>query len=428
MSNQTTPQPAAPSPPTNTNSRETLQKVIERIQQNSQNSNNNSNIPQEDRERIGKLLKEAAEGSESAVKELEKFRQKYDFTKLIDEIGLITPTKITRGQRFANNTSKVYEYPDILFRYKSNKAFHLIEYVKFQPVEFIPPYSKPFSSAANSENVDESRGVVSFNSYHSVYNGDNYKPVDATVLLPMPENIETTYSNAWNEARLSYTGRMIIDAGIKLLESGINETELAARLQEVASGGGLTNLAAEVAARSISALGQGNDLTNESILGGAMGVIPNPNIELLFGLPQLRKFTFNYKLIAMSEKDANQIRKIISLFKRNMFVTLSVEATGSTPVNPNRYVGAPNLFDIKFMRGSDENAALFRIKKCALESFSINFSGSNGGYNSVLSSKNFIPFETNISMSFIENKILYSEDVSPENDSFFDSNAGDIPY
>lgn len=414
---------AAPSRPTST---QTANQAVQNA--NTQQQQLNIPISEEDRKKISDLIQQARNGVQSAIEQLEKLRQNSNISKLIDELDILTPASLNRIQKFAGNVSKVYEYPDILFRYKGNRAFKMIEYVKFQPVEFVPPYSNQFSSAAESSNVDAERGVTSFNSYHQVYNGDNYKPVDATVILPMPENIETTYSNAWNEARLSYTGRMIVDAGIKLMESGINETELAARLQEVAMGGGLTNLAAEVAARAISALGQGNDLSNESILGGALGVIPNPNIELIFGLPQLRKFTFNYKLIAMSEKDANQIRRIISLFKRNMFVTLSVEAKGNNTVNPNRYVGAPNLFDIKFMRGSDENAALFRLKKCALESFSVNFSGSNGGYNSVLSSTNFIPFETNISMSFTENKILYAEDVSPDDDSFFENNGGNIPY
>lgn len=418
---------AAPQPPSNSAQR--LEQIIERMTSNSQNNNQNNNQPPSDIQRqIGQLIKQAEEGSQDAIKKLNELREKYNISGLLEQLGFLTPSSLTRVQRFSGNTSKVYEYPDILFRYKGNRAFNMIEYVKFQPVGFIPPYSKQYSSAANASNINEERGIVSFNSYHSVYNGDNYKAVDGTVLLPMPESIETNYSNAWNEARLSYTGRMIVDAGVKLMESGISETELAARLQEVAAGGGLTNLAAEVAAKAISALGQGNDLSNESILGGALGVIPNPNVELLFGLPQLRKFTFNYKLIAMSEKDANSIRKIISLFKRNMFVTLSVEATGATPVNPNRYVGAPNLFDIKFMRGSEENAALFRIKKCALESFTVNYSGSNGGYNSVISDKNYIPFETNISMTFTENKILYAEDVSPKDDSFFDTNSGDIPY
>jgi hypothetical protein len=69
------------------------------------------------------------------------------------------------------------------------------------------------------------------------------------------------------------------------------------------------------------------------------GGILNPNMELLFQGPQLRPFTFVFRLSAREKKEADTIRKIIRYFKQNM-------AVKTTP--DNLFLKAPNIFEIHY--------------------------------------------------------------------------------
>ena len=48
------------------------------------------------------------------------------------------------------------------------------------------------------------------------------------------------------------------------------------------------------------------------------GIIPNPNMELLFRSPELRTFGFAYRLTAEVKTRVKEIRKIIRFFKQGM--------------------------------------------------------------------------------------------------------------
>jgi hypothetical protein len=100
----------------------------------------------------------------------------------------------------------------------------------------------------------------------------------------------------------------------------------------------------------------------EKILGiqnlqGRTGAILNPNVELLFTAPQLRPFSFNFKLIARNSADATQIKGIINFFKKNM---APIKQDG------NAFLKAPNTFLIKYLKGGEEHDGLNQIKECAL--------------------------------------------------------------
>jgi len=100
----------------------------------------------------------------------------------------------------------------------------------------------------------------------------------------------------------------------------------------------------------------------EKILGiqnlqGRTGAILNPNVELLFTSPQLRPFSFNFKLIARNSADATQIKGIINFFKKNM---APIKQDG------NAFLKAPNTFLIKYLKGGEEHDGLNQIKECAL--------------------------------------------------------------
>jgi len=102
---------------------------------------------------------------------------------------------------------------------------------------------------------------------------------------------------------------------------------------------------------------------------GAQGLIPrttgailNPNIELLLKAPDLRSFSFNFRMSARSRTEAQQIRKIIRFFKQGMSVKRS---------SSSLFVLTPNLFNIQYLASTDgnllrEHPSIGKIKPCAL--------------------------------------------------------------
>ena len=60
---------------------------------------------------------------------------------------------------------------------------------------------------------------------------------------------------------------------------------------------------------------------------------------MLFGGPQLRRFTFQFLMSPRDKEEATQVRKIIRFFKQGMSVKTSAS---------NVFLKAPNVFDIQY--------------------------------------------------------------------------------
>jgi hypothetical protein len=100
----------------------------------------------------------------------------------------------------------------------------------------------------------------------------------------------------------------------------------------------------------------------QGLLSRATGAIINPNLELLFTGPTLRPFNFTFRLSPRSEKEANNVKRIIRFFKQGM----SVKTAPS-----NIFLKAPNLFDISYIGKS--STSLNKIKTCALLSCEVDY-------------------------------------------------------
>ena len=100
----------------------------------------------------------------------------------------------------------------------------------------------------------------------------------------------------------------------------------------------------------------------EALIPRTTGAILNPNIELLLKAPNLRSFTFNFRMSARSRTEAQQIRKIIRFFKQGMTVKRSVNSL---------FILTPNLFKIQYLAAGEGNLlqdhpSIGKIKNCAM--------------------------------------------------------------
>jgi hypothetical protein len=112
----------------------------------------------------------------------------------------------------------------------------------------------------------------------------------------------------------------------------------------------------------------GMNVAAETILARGAGIVPNPNMELLFRSPLLRNFGLAYRLTARSQDEAREIRKIIRFFKQGM-------SPRNTNTGNNFFIKTPNVFGVEFKTtGKKRNMSLPKFKVCALRGFSTDYS------------------------------------------------------
>lgn len=106
------------------------------------------------------------------------------------------------------------------------------------------------------------------------------------------------------------------------------------------------------------------------LLSRASGSVLNPNLELLFQAPTLRTFSFQFKMSPRSKQEADTVKKIIRTFKRRMAAKKDADGL---------FLRAPNVFKIKYLKGTELHKSLNLIKVCALLNFAVDYT-PNGTY------------------------------------------------
>lgn len=136
------------------------------------------------------------------------------------------------------------------------------------------------------------------------------------------------------------------------------------------------------------------------------GAVINPNIELLFNGPQLRTFSFIFKLSPRSEKEAVIVKKIIRYFKQGM-----------TPKRSSGYLllQSPNTFAISYVTDNKQHPYLNRFKECALTQCSVNYT-PDGNYMSFNGKER--------SMTSYELTLQFQELVPVFDDDYSNSDTG----
>ena len=135
------------------------------------------------------------------------------------------------------------------------------------------------------------------------------------------------------------------------------------------------------------------------------GVTLNPNTRVLFKQPNIREFSFTFKFIARSEKEAAQVNDIIKFFRTELYPDEITANVGNTSVSLGYRF--PNKFSLKFLYDGDEIPGLARIKDCYLRDVSTTY---NAGQMAMHNDGNFM--EIDMTLAFQETRALVRKDVS----------------
>ena len=123
----------------------------------------------------------------------------------------------------------------------------------------------------------------------------------------------------------------------------------------------------------------------------------NPNMELLFGGPQLRSFGFTFKFSPRNAQEAKVLIDIIRFFKQGMAPQKTAEGL---------FLKTPRTWMLQYLHEGREHKFLNKFKECALQSFSVNYT-PDGNYSTF---RDGVMTAYELTMSFGELEPVFSTD------------------
>ena len=260
--------------------------------------------------------------------------------------------------------------------------------------------------------------------------------LQGSILLPMPKVVDTNGCE-WGESEVNIFGLAAlggIEAGKKifggktlgflgsgfgntnkLLEtdalSGVDKKDLKAVQQITTESNRGANLARNfkqggsallnAAAAEATARVTGQSISQDQILARTSGRVLNPNAELLFQGPVLRDFNFDFLMIARSQQEGKEIRKIIRWFKSGMAPNFN----GAT------FLQTPDIFTLEYRNGTRPGDVLKTVNRfspggLALRTVAVDYAPS--GYWSAYQDSQ--PVALKVSLNFAELRPIYAQD------------------
>ena len=211
----------------------------------------------------------------------------------------------------------------------------------------------------------------------------NVAQLEQAIALFMPDGITTNYDNEYQALSITSTlglggfAAQALAAGVK----GESQQSINSYIVEAASAYAGRLLGSE----DFVKLG----------LFATTGQVINPQMEMIYSSPVLRKFIFDFRLIPRNASESEQIKKIIKMLKKESAPEIPANSTG-------RYLIPPAQFEIEFYDGNDAlNNNFFRTKKCVLTSISLDYTP-----NGFATFKDGAPVETRMQLQFQETVIM----------------------
>lgn len=212
--------------------------------------------------------------------------------------------------------------------------------------------------------------------------------IDKSIALYIPNNIQTSYGADWKTSDLGMVGT-VIDAA-----TGLGD------LTTVAGWKQAWNAAKTVVPNAlVNTLASATQtLTNVNVEDAKnmyMRTISNPYTEVIFNGVQNRTFSFSFKFIPKSQKEQDQIKKIVETLRFHRAPEIKYG-------NVNNYMLFPSEFDIMFFHKNVENKYIFKISTCAMTNMTIN----QGGDSHFATHADGSPFFTEMTLEFTELEVL----------------------
>jgi hypothetical protein len=223
------------------------------------------------------------------------------------------------------------------------------------------------------------------------------------IILPIPGGISDRNTVDWQSGNLS-----VIDKAAGSIAQGTifdgtkGATDAASNVGKIIAGNQkeIEAIAGiKMAEQAVSGLtGSSVDLMSREF-----GAVLNPNMELLFSGPQLRDFSFIFRMSPREPQEAQRIREIIRCFKQAMSAKRS---------KSNLLLKTPHTFLISYINAEKgDHPYLNKFKECALTSCSVNYT-PDGTYMTYDGEPSMTCYE--LSLTFQELAPIFDDDYGTE--------------
>ena len=320
---------------------------------------------------------------------------------------------------YSSGASEIMSYP--LDLNTSQDHFKIMKY-KYQrrDVNASKPGRIELQNTGGRQAVKQKKNIKKINVAGDSVIGSQ---IGGSVLLPMPKATDVN-GVEWGKSELTISGLAAVGLTDKLTGSGRlagkTREEVEADKQAKAEiergrnefGSSFQQGASAMYAQTISKIAGfafGTDLDVDTYLARSGGRVLNPNAEMLFQGPVIRDFNFSFLMIARSQREGNEIRKIIRFLKLGM----------APKFRSTTYLKNPDIFTLHYKNGTGDNDELKTVNKfnpggLALTTMAVDYA-PNGYWSAYRDSQ---PVAVKMDLSFTELRPIYEQDqLATEEDS-----------
>ena len=276
-----------------------------------------------------------------------------------------------------NDGFGVHVYPTTLREGGGGQDFLKFDLMKYQPREF------------NSANFAFKERSVDVNS-RSI----------GSVVLPIPGGIQDSNAVSWGSQTMTPVDMALAELALSGVTGGLgNMVDTAGNMAENMSDSFGANK------KAIASVIAGMASGGSQLLTRTTGAISNPNMELLFGGPNLRAFSFQFLLAPRDRDEAKTVINILRFFKQGM-----------APIRTKSrlFMKSPHTFKLSYRNSSgSEHKYLNKFKECALQSFGVNYA-PNGQYSTY---QDGVMTAYQMTMTYSELNPIYNDDYGNGNDN-----------
>ena len=231
---------------------------------------------------------------------------------------------------------------------------------------------------------------------------NNTVRITDSVAIYLPPNVQDNYTTKYNATETGIIGFLAASGG-KAIEQYRSEDFRGFVQTLIQTAGGpleeiLKNVGSSIVESMVQAEG-GYELANK-----IFGRSTNPYMEVLFGGPELRTFTYNFTFAPRNEQEQLEVKKIIELFRFHQAPELRNEHS--------MFMGLPSEFDIHYMYQppgggiARENSFYNKIATCVLQSVNVDYTPG-----SVTSHADGSPVQIKMALNFLETEMITKDHV-----------------
>lgn len=254
----------------------------------------------------------------------------------------------------------------------------------------------------------ENNGPVAEFKAKSILTNENKTNSRSSCKMYMPSSIVFQDGVSYSTADLGFVGGAA-SAGMANGQ-GMIESLAAGGFQSLgnlydALKGSVSQDAARLGATRVAGMAGKNGAIDGAVRG-TLRTSPVANMTMLFDKPQLRTFSFSFKMQPVSEKEAEMVSEIVKFFRTELYPdAFNTDTLGGISV-PFGY-RFPNEIKISLHYGKSNSGKNFiRFKPCYLTNFQATFNAPSAAF---FKGGHFQ--ETTISMTLRENELLNKKDI-----------------